>query len=380
MAKVLHIYKTYMPFTMGGVEQVIQQLALSTASAGFTHQVLTLHEGEDFQRIQRPEAEVLAVPWRLHLQSTPLSFQYLRRFRKLAQEADIVHYHHPFPLQDIAQALSGIATPSLVTYHSDVVRQKWANKLYSPLLNHFLGKVDLIVASSPQYRQSSSVLQRFQAKTSVVPFGLSEASYPEPDSATVKAYRERFKQGFFLFVGVLRYYKGLEFLIEAARKTGLPVVVAGDGPERKNIEQAADNIENLHYLGQISESEKVALLNLASAFVFPSSQRSEAFGISLLEAAMHGKALISAEIGTGTSLINQHEETGLIVPPANAQALADAMIALWQDDERRQQMGDAARARYLSHFTSEDMGRAYARAYQQLLAPQDKASEMEKAQ
>jgi len=95
---------------------------------------------------------------------------------------------------------------------------------------------------------------------------------------------------------------------------------------------------------------------------------------------MYGKALISAEIGTGTSLINQHEETGLIVAPANAEALAEAMLTLWQDDEQRQQMGEAARARYLSLFTSEEMGRAYAQAYQQLLAPQNKPSEMENAQ
>jgi len=380
MAKVLHIYKTYMPFTMGGVEQVIQQLAISTAAVGHTHQVLTLHEGCGVEVIQRPEAEVTGVPWHLHIQSTPLSIDYIKRFRVMASKVDIIHYHHPFPLQDIAQLFSKSDKPSVVTYHSDVIRQKWANKVYSPLLNHFLGAVNVVVASSEQYRQSSTVLQAHRDKTQVIPFGLAEDSYPGLSSSIENSnlqdvWREKFPEGFFLFVGVLRYYKGLNVLIEAAEKTGLPVVIAGDGPIRKTVEQAADEIKNVHYLGMVSETDKMALLRVATAFAFPSAQRSEAFGISLLEAAMFGKALISAEIGTGTSFINQHNETGIVIPANDASALADAMNTLWHDESLRQVMGEAARARFLEKFTASEMGQRYAKVYEQLLgSPENSAS------
>jgi len=372
MAKVLHIYKTYMPFTMGGVEQVIQQLAISTATQGHTHQVLTLHEGRHVEVVQRPEAEVTAVPWHLHVQSTPLSVGYIKRFRDMAKTADIIHYHHPFPLQDIAQCFLKLKKPSVVTYHSDVIRQKWANKVYSPLLNHFLGNVNVVVASSEQYSRSSAVLQRHSNKTQVIPFGLAEESYPGLNSspenlALQESWSKRFPEGFFLFVGVLRYYKGLDVLIAAAKKTGLPVLIAGDGPLRKTVEQAADSLSNVYYLGMVSEADKMALLRVATAFAFPSAQRSEAFGISLLEAAMFGKPMISAEIGTGTSFINQHNETGMVVPPNNTDALAEAMSTLWRDEALRNTMGKAARARFLAKFTAAEMGRKYAQVYQQLL-------------
>jgi rhamnosyl/mannosyltransferase len=374
MAKVLHIYKTYMPFTMGGVEQVIQQLAISTQSAGFDHQVLTLHEGEGLQFIQRPEAEVIGIPYRFQALSTPLSIAYIRHVRRLAEHADILHFHHPFPLQDVAQSISDLGKPSIVTYHSDVVRQKWANRLYLPLLSRFLNKANTIVAASPQYQNSSKVLQRYKQKTQVIPFGLAEESYPSPSAERLAHWRAQFDQGFFLFVGVLRYYKGLDTLIQAARDSGLPVVVAGDGPLRKDVEAAAANLDHFHYLGMVSDEDKMALLSLATAFVFPSSHRSEAFGISLLEAAMAGKAMVSTEIGTGTSFINIAGETGLVVPPSDAKSLSAAMTTLWRDEPLRTQLGERARARFLSVFTSSEMGRCYAEAYRGLLAASNESA------
>ncbi len=373
MAKVLHVYKTYMPFTMGGVEQVIQQLAISTSTSGYQHQVLTLHEGKDLQIVQRPEAEVIGVPCRFQALSTPLSLAYIKHFRRLAKSADILHFHHPFPLQDLAQSISNLNKPSIVTYHSDVVRQKWANRLYYPLLSRFLKKANTIVAASPHYKNSSKVLQRYPSKTQVIPFGLSEDSYPKPSQACLARWQAQFGQGFFLFVGVLRYYKGLDTLIAAAKSSGLPVVVAGDGPLCKDVEAAAANLDHFHYLGMVSDEDKMALLTLATAFVFPSSHRSEAFGISLLEASMMGKALISTEIGTGTSFINIDGETGLVVPPSDSGELARAMDTLWRDEALRVEMGAKSRARFSSVFTSSEMGRHYAEAYQRLLQAPSKA-------
>src|SRR5690606_19545518 len=116
----------------------------------------------------------------------------------------------------------------------------------------------------------------------------------------IEAWRERLGGEFFLFVGALRYYKGLKFLVEAARQTGLPVVLAGQGQLEPGLELPA----NVTLLGAVSEADKAALLALCRAFVFPSHLRSEAFGVALLEAAFAGVAMISCEIGTGTSYVN----------------------------------------------------------------------------
>ncbi len=95
--------------------------------------------------------------------------------------------------------------------------------------------------------------------------------------------------------------------------------------------------------------------------------RSEAFGISLLEGAMFGKPMISSEIGTGTSYINIHDETGLVVPPSDPEAFREAMRTLWDNPAQAQAMGARAEARYRQLFTSEEMGHKWVRLYEELL-------------
>lgn len=110
------------------------------------------------------------------------------------------------------------------------------------------------------------------------------------------------------------------------------------------------------------------MLELSYAIVFPSHLRSEAFGISLLEGAMYGKPMISSEIGTGTSYINSHGETGLVVPPSDPPALRQAMRTLWDNPQQAAVMGVKAEARYRQLFSAEEMGRQWAALYEEVLA------------
>ena len=144
----------------------------------------------------------------------------------------------------------------------------------------------------------------------------------------------------------------------------------GAGPLEKELHAQAQalGLHNLHFLGFLGDEDKVALLELSYAVVFPSHLRSEAFGISLLEGAMYGKPMISSEIGTGTSYINIHNETGLVVPPSNPQAFREAMRTLWENPALAAQMGANAQARYRQLFTADEMGRKWAALYEELLA------------
>lgn len=123
----------------------------------------------------------------------------------------------------------------------------------------------------------------------------------------------------------------------------------------------------MHFLGGLADDDKAALLTLCHAFVFPSHLRSESFGISLLEAAMYGKPLISCEIGSGTTYINIANETGLVVPPRDSVALANAMLALSSNPELAKIMGENALQRYLKVFSADSMVSAYASIYRRLL-------------
>jgi rhamnosyl/mannosyltransferase len=222
-----------------------------------------------------------------------------------------------------------------------------------------------LVATSPNYLSTSSVLSAYAAKAKVIPIGLDETSYPAVDASRVEHWRRELGAGFFLFVGVLRYYKGLQFLIEALRDTELRAVVVGAGPMDATLRRQAQSrgVRNLKFVGYLPDEDKVALLSLCSAVVLPSHLRAEAFGVSLVEGAMFGKPLISCEIGTGTSYVNISGETGVVVPPEDAFALREAMHQLERSPQRACALGHNARMRYERLFTAQKMADQYAELY-----------------
>ena len=303
------------------------------------------------------------------LASTGFSLSVIRQFSRLAKKADVIHYHFPWPFMDVVHFVTGVKKPTIVTYHSDIIRQKELLFIYRPLMNRFLGSVDRIVATSPNYRATSQVMVRYSDKTSVIPIGLDKATYPKPSQDRMKYWSERLGGKFFLFIGVIRYYKGLHILLSASKGTDYPIVIVGAGPieQQLKIEVTRLGLERVHFLGFLPDEDKVALLTLCYSVVFPSHLRSEAFGISLLEGAMYGKPLISSEIGTGTTFINIANETGLVVPPSDPIALREAMQYLWQHPEQAAIMGKKAQERYWRLFTAERMVNSYVDLYKELM-------------
>jgi rhamnosyl/mannosyltransferase len=366
--KVLHVYKSYYPDTVGGIEQVIAQLGTGLAAIGDESRIFTLSPDPEPPVLVRPEGEVHRCRTTVEISSNPLSVSALREFRRQLDWADVVHYQFPWPFADLMHMASGVRKPSVVSYQSDIVRQKVLLHAYAPLMYRFLRKVDAVVATSPQYRESSPVLTRLGRDVRIIPNGIDEASFPKPHPDRLRAWREMLGEGFFLFVGVLRYYKGLEILLRAAQGFGGRVVIAGTGPEAGHLQEYAkrEQLDNVRFVGAISDEDKMALLELSRAFVFPSHLRSEAFGMSLLEAAMCARPMICCEIGTGTSYINADGETGFVVPPADPVSLRDAMRRFVRDPALAETMGQAARARFLAKFTAQEMARSYDALYREL--------------
>ncbi|MEJ0063324.1 MAG: glycosyltransferase family 4 protein [Alphaproteobacteria bacterium] len=368
--RVLHFYKTYFPDTVGGVEQVIYQLCRGTARLGVQSSVLSLSRDVVDRTIHLDGHEAHRARMNFQIASTAFSASVFLRFAQLAKQADIVHYHYPWPFMDIVHFATRLKKPAVVTYHSDIVRQQTLLKFYRPLKHRFLTSVDRIVATSPNYFATSHVLERYRDKTAVIPIGLDKSSYVTPSPDLLAKWRAELGERFFLFVGLIRYYKGLHILLDAIQNTDYPVVIVGSGPVEAELKEHAARLglKNVRFLGALPDEDKVALLTLCYAVVFPSHLRSEAFGISLLEGAMYGKPMISSEIGTGTSYININGETGLVVPPSDPAAFRNAMRYLWENPETAAVMGRRAEERYAQLFTAERMAASYADLYKQLLA------------
>ncbi|HET8701292.1 MAG TPA: glycosyltransferase [Nitrococcus sp.] len=362
---VLHVFKTYFPETQGGLEEVIRQICRSTQRLGVKSRVLTLSSDVTPRYLRRQEALVVRCHRTADVASCGLSLDAWRVFRRQLRWADVIHYHYPWPFADLLHLIARVSAPAVLTYHADIVRQQRLMRFYAPLMQRFFASLDRVVATSSNYAASSEVLRRYRHKVEVIPIGLDEAGYPIVEDDRLRALRSRVGEGFFFFVGVLRYYKGLDVLLDAVEGTKLPVVIAGSGPIGADLRAEARRrgIDNVHFLGQVSDMDKVALFRLARAVVFPSYMRAEAFGVTLAEGAMYSKPLISTEIGTGTSYVNVNGETGIVIPPKDTGALRDAMQALHRDGALAQRLGANARRRYEQLFTAERMGAAYAALY-----------------
>lgn len=365
--RVLHVYRSYYPETLGGMEEAIKQLCLGTGALGVTNTIFTLARRPVPRQVQLPEGlHVRERSWAEIASCNIGGWASVSRFRSLAAQHDVVQLHYPWPFGDLL-LLGSPRKPTVVTYVSDVVRQQLLNRMYAPLRQRLLERADRIVASSPNYVATSPILSDYASKVRCIPHGLGHL--PEPAAARVAHWRHQLPGDFFLFVGVLRYYKGLHTLIEAAARRQHPIVIAGDGPEGEALRALAQRLGASHvrFLGRVSDEDKLALLHLCRAIVFPSQLRSEAFGMTLLEGAQAGKPLVSCEIGTGTSWINQHLQTGLVIEPDNPATLAEALDLLAADSALCQRLGLGAQKRWASHFTREVVAQQYLQLYESLI-------------
>jgi glycosyltransferase involved in cell wall biosynthesis len=368
MIKVLHVYKCFGPDSCGGVETFIESLVESTKPK-CRHIILALGPTKSVSVTRHRGAIVILVKPQFTGLSMPVSLAMIPIFWVLSRRVDVVHYHYPFPFQDLLSFFSQSSLPRVVTYHSDIIRQRITSFLYRPLMRLFLNRADEVVATSSAYKASSKVLRSLKKPPSVVPLSIPAVDL-DIEKPSLDYWRQRVGSSFHLFLGAHRAYKGLPGLVDAAANTKLPLVIAGEGVMTEQIVRQAEMLgaSNIHFVGLVSQEDKAALLFLSRALVLPSCQRSEAFGIVLLEAARQSKPMITTELGTATSWVNQHARTGLVVNPNDQAQLEKAMLFMHQFPEIAQKMGALARCRFEATFDITLMAKNYMNIYQKVIS------------
>jgi len=356
---ILHLYKDYYP-VLGGIENHVRMLARLQARRG--HQVGVLACSQDGRTTveHREGVRIVKAGRLLTLASMPIS---LRQPLLLRREIpDVVHVHAPYPLGAVANWLIGpTAAATVITHHCDIVRQRRLLKGYAPLLRRVLRSADGIIATNPQYLRTSLWLRPVRERCTIVPLGIDVPPRPprRSDGETL------------LFVGRLRYYKGVDVLLRA-----LPLfprgrlVIVGDGPMRLKWQRLALELgvgARVLFTGEVTDTALAGHYAAADVFVLPSVNRAEAFGMVLLEAMAAGLPLISTELGTGTSWVNLDGRTGRVVPSGDPGALAAAITELLADRSLREEMGRAARARLESEFDADTMVRRIDEVYENAL-------------
>jgi rhamnosyl/mannosyltransferase len=381
--KILLVNKAYYPH-LGGIETVVRQLAEGMQRRGHEVTILCFGDRDFTERISN--VEVRRIRPMMHIGSAPIGFHYAVEFFRLSKWADVINLHSPNPMGELALLLSPLfpGKKIICAYHGDAQRPRFLLSAYDFIMRRFFRRSNVIVVSNPPLLESSRLLKEgsFREKTRIIPYGVRTENYFEHQTSDIKEARRllaslptaSYKV---MYAGRMVYYKGLKVLLEAFRtikekRHSISAFLVGSGIEENNVRDfITDNaLENdMLIIPHQSESVYRALFSLADCFVLPSTHQTEAFGIVLAEAMASGLPIISTELGTGTSWVNLNGETGIVVPPGDSIALAEAIVYLANNDVERKAMATESLARAKCYFEECTMLEAYDEMFQTIISP-----------
>jgi len=362
--RVLHVGKFYPPH-IGGMETHLQ--ALCGGLQRFVDvEVIVANDARRNEKALVDGVQVTRVGTMFDLASAPVCPGMVRKIRQA--EADLVHLHLPNPTAILAYLASGHRGRLVVTYHSDIVRQKVLGRAFQPILGRALDRCSAVITSSLNYIETSPVLSAYRERCRVIPYGIPIEQFHRYDTEAVAKIRAQYGPRMVLSVGRLIYYKGFEYLIQAMARVEGRLLIAGDGPLRADLERETRSRElgdRVIFLGGVQDV--VPYYHAADVFVLASTARSEAFGIVQLEAMACGKPVVNTRLDSGVPSVSVDGVTGLTVPPAHPEALASAINLLLEDPWRRMEYGRAARRRVQEEFSLEVMTHRTLQLYNEVM-------------
>jgi rhamnosyl/mannosyltransferase len=386
--RVGHLGKFYPPAS-GGIETHLQTLARAQARQGLDVAVLCVNHqdpgGRDvtWRRFVRTPTraetdgpvQLMRFGRRASLARLDLCPRLPLSLRRLGPDRfDLLHLHVPNPTMVLGLFLCRPRVPWVITYHSDVVRQRALRYLQRPVENWVFRRAAAVVATSPEYARGSTYLGRFADKVAVVPFGIDLDPFlrPAPEARRcADDFRRAYGEPLWLAVGRLVYYKGLHNAIRALTQVPGRLMIVGDGPLHGELEQLARDCgvaARVAWYARLSTDELIGAYLAATALWFPSNARSEAFGFVQVEAMACGRPVLNSAIpGSGVAWVSRGGESGLTVPVDDWPALAAGANRLWHDAELRARLGGQARRRALEEFDADRMAERTLTVYRQAL-------------
>jgi rhamnosyl/mannosyltransferase len=352
--KILQINKLYHP-TIGGIETIVKIIAEElNKSEAYTVDVLACQrKGKRSEEIINKTKVYRAASWG-KLLGMPISLDFFRIFFKIRHNYDLIIIHYPFPLA----ALVSLFIPSkklYIYYHSDIIRQRKYLLPFLPFINYSLSNAKKIIVASNNLKNHSPFLKKRATKCQVVPFGL-DINYHETDYITAQQIKLQYapQTNLILAVGRLVYYKGFQYAIQAMTDIDAKLLIIGEGPQKAELDKLIAKYQLQEKVQIIPPQASLKPFFLAcDIFLFPSTERSEAFGLVQLEAMAAGKAVINTQLHTGVEEVSVDGISGISVEPKNVQALNQAIKTLIDNPDLNQTYGANARKRYEDLYTLE---------------------------
>lgn len=353
--KILQINKLYYPH-LGGIETIVKDIAEGLSGKDDLSVDVLACQNKGRRKIETINGITVYRSASLGIKmGMPISLDFFRLFFKIYKNYDAIIIHHPFPLAFLA--LPFIKNkPVFIWYHSDIVRQKISGFLFSPLLYWGLKKARLIFSASQNLINKSAHLKLWQDKCRLIRFGL-DLKYFQQDTAPVDI---KSPGPLILAVGRLVYYKGFKYLIEAMDRKeiksipDIKLIVIGSGPLKNELEKQIKDLDLENIISIINPvSDLRPYYRRSDLFIMPSIANSEAFGLVQMEALACGLPVINTNLPTGVPEVSIHNISGLTVPPANAEALAEAIAKIINDSALKEQFSQQATERARELFDKE---------------------------
>jgi len=362
--RVLHIGKFYPPHR-GGMETHLSLLC-GSLQASFEAEVLVASENSHDIHELISGVKVSRLATIFSLKGAPICPGMVTAIRKT--KSDIVHLHWPNPVGLTSYLLSGHRGPLIISWHSDVVRQKVLSRAFMPILRIALHRCQALIISSAEYAASSPVLVPYRARCRVIPFGIPLEDFERPSLSATAAIRTKYGSRLVLSVGRLVSYKGFEYLIRAMREVRGNLLIVGEGPLHSSLKYESRRqgvADRVFFLGSVESV--VPFYHACRVFVLASTTRAEAFGIVQIEAMACGKPIVNTKLDSGVPAVSRHGQTGITVQPADPIGLAQAINRLLDDEHLRNRLGRAALARARTEFSIQRMASRTQELYSAIL-------------
>lgn len=372
--KILQLGKYYPP-DIGGIENVIFDITESLNKyKNISCDVLCSNSKNIYKEEQYNGYKIIRTKSLGKLFSTSISPQMIFKLRKIIDNYDIIHVHLPDPMATLSLMLANPKKQKIILHwHSDIIKQKYLLKLFTPFQNWILNRADKIIASSPKYINESTILQKYKNKCIAIPLSVNENKFIE-NQDEVKNIKNTYKNKTIIFsVGRLIYYKGFNFLIKSAKylDDDFIILIAGDGPLYKELNELIlknNLLKKVALLGKITDAELSNYYSACDIFCLPSIFKSEAFGLVQIEAMSFGKPIVATKIkGSGVDWVNKDGESGINVDICDPIELSKAFIKLSKDKEYYNLLSYGAKKRFLSTFTLNVMIKKIIKLYKSIL-------------
>ncbi|MGB9844829.1 glycosyltransferase family 4 protein [Methanothermobacter tenebrarum] len=380
--KILMISPYFYP-EGGGAEFYMYQIAKKLSKE---HEITILCTTKDLSNPPNIDSDfnIGVLGHHFKISTTPISLTALRDMVSFIKKNDFdlcnINYYLPYFPDMAALACKICKLPSVLTWHNDIYGTGLL-RIMSTLYNYTLNKitlniVDKIVTPSPYCYRESPILTRFKEKVVWVPPGVDLEKYKKtPNIPIHEKYGIPPDYKIILFVGVMdksTTHKGVKTLIEAFKRLNFDktcLIMVGKGnmiPQYRKYCQKLNIANKVIFTGFIKEEILINLYRNSELLVLPSTTIQEGFGMVLIEANACGKPVIGSKIG-GIKYVIRDGETGLLVPPGDPNALANAMERLLEDERLAKKMGSKGRKMVQKNYTWDRVAKITEKVFERVV-------------